>query len=974
MLDDLYLSISGINLAAGASCTFNITLQVPADAPGGTYHNITSDVSAMVDNTTVAGKPASADLVVLSAPELTKSFTDDPVIPGDTVTLEFTLSYDENAPASASDITFSDDLDDVVSDLAATGLPINDVCGAGSQMSGASQLDLTGGSLGPGETCTFSATLQVPAAAASGLYSNTTSAVAATVLGMTTQNKPAIDFLDVAGLTLVKSFTGDPAVPGGTATLEFVLNNSSPVSSATNITFSDDLDATLLGLTAVGLPRNDVCGAGSQITGTSVLSFTGGNLAPESSCAFSATLQVPPSAAPGEYRNITSPVDAQADGIPIAARPAVDDLTVSEVLLLDKSFTDDPVIPGDMVTLAFTIHNVHPTHDATNIAFADDLGAALPGLVAVSLPANDVCGMGSQIAGTSLLAFTAGSLAPDTSCTFSVTLQVPPGVEAGVHAVNTTSHVAGTIDGNPTQGNAAIDQLKIDSFAFSKNFDGPAFAGSTTTLSFTIQNLDLGANAMGISFADALDAVLPGLAAVGLPATDVCGPGSLLTGTSNLTLINGNLGPGAACTFDVTLQVPAESPAGNFFNTTSSLRLGGIPASSPASDTLTVEHAADLSIVKDDWPDPVVWGGTLTYTLAVHNNGPSAAPGVVVVDALPAEFTPTGNSCGASGAPLVWDVGPMAPGGSENCTVTGTIDAGFTGVMTNTVTVASGVFDPQPANNTFVEATLVHDPLAFAKNFDGPAFAGGTVTLSFTIQNLNPSGSAIGISFTDDLDAMLPGLVAVGLPATDACGPGSLISGPSILTLIGGNLGPGASCTFDVVLQVPAEGPAGSFLNTTSDLLLSSVPASGPASDTLIVDQASDLSIVKEDWPDPVAWGGNLTYTLTVHNNGPSAAPDVVVVDALPGEFTPAGNDCGASGTPLVWDVGLLAPGGSEICTVTGTTDAAFTGVMTNTVTVASSVFDPQPANNTFAEGTRVYDPMPYRFWLPLQVGEYAPP
>ena len=62
----------------------------------------------------------------------------------------------------------------------------------------------------------------------------------------------------------------------------------------------------------------------------------------------------------------------------------------SEQLLLQKSFTDDPVAPGGTVTLEFTLTNMDASQAATGLTFTDDLGAALAGLVAVGLPINDV--------------------------------------------------------------------------------------------------------------------------------------------------------------------------------------------------------------------------------------------------------------------------------------------------------------------------------------------------------------------------------------------------------------------------------------------------------------------------------------------------------------------------------------------------------------------------------------------------------
>ena len=43
----------------------------------------------------------------------------------------------------------------------------------------------------------------------------------------------------------------------------------------------------------------------------------------------------------------------------------------------------------------------------------------------------------------------------------------------------------------------------------------------------------------------------------------------------------------------------------------------------------------------------------------------------------------------------------------------------------------------------------------------------------------------------------------------------------------------------------------------------------------------ADLSIAIEDDPDPVAAGGQLTYTITVANAGPDTTANVVVTDEL---------------------------------------------------------------------------------------------
>ncbi|MCP3962481.1 MAG: DUF11 domain-containing protein [bacterium] len=588
------LAVSGASLDAGASCTFSLSLDVVVGAATGTYANITSEITATVGEGTVTGSPASDDLVVVAAPRLEKEFTDDPVAPGGTVTLEFTLTHDENAPDDATAVTFSDDLDVALSGLVATGLPLTDVCGAGSQIDGTMTLLFTGGSLTPGESCTFSVTLDVPSTAPAGSHPNTTSSVVATVLGVTASENPASDDLRIAGLTLTKEFVDDPVLPGGTVILRYTIDNTSPVSTATAIVFQDDLDDALDNLAALSteVPQNDICGTGSSLTGSAgnqFLTFQGGTLAPGASCSFQVELQVPNGAASDTYGSTTNVFLATIDGVPnVVFDNATDDLTVAnDFLAMTKEFVDDPVGPGDSVTLRFTITNLEPKLTVTNISFSDDLEAALAGLASTSGTMADVCGAGSQISGTDLLSLTGGSLAAGVTCTFDVTLQVPSSIPLGTIATNTTSEVTGVIGRSVITGAPAIDELRIDFLSFGKAFDGDADVGGTVTLTFTVQNLGAG-SLSELSFSDDLGAMLAGLEATGLPANNVCGEGSEIDGTSFLTLSGGNLLPGGSCTFGVELQVPATAAPGSYLNVTSDLLQIGTPVAEPATATLTV--------------------------------------------------------------------------------------------------------------------------------------------------------------------------------------------------------------------------------------------------------------------------------------------------------------------------------------------------------------------------------------------------
>jgi hypothetical protein len=201
-----------------------------------------------------------------------------------------------------------------------------------------------------------------------------------------------------------------------------------------------------------------------------------------------------------------------------------------------------------------------------------------------------VCGAGSQISGAGLLSFTGGAVPAGGSCSFSVPLQVPATAPGGAHT-NVTSQVTGDVAGFPVSGNAAVDDLMVNRLTLSKAFAGPVPAGDMTTLTFTVDNLDVTSGVANISFTDDLDAVVSGMVAVGLPLSDVCGAGSLLSGTSLVTLSGGNLAAAGSCTITVDVEIPSSTAPATYLNTTSEIFEAGAPAGEPATADLVVEPA-----------------------------------------------------------------------------------------------------------------------------------------------------------------------------------------------------------------------------------------------------------------------------------------------------------------------------------------------------------------------------------------------
>jgi len=129
----------------------------------------------------------------------------------------------------------------------------------------------------------------------------------------------------------------------------------------------------------------------------------------------------------------------------------------------------------------------------------------------------------------------------------------------------------------------------------------------------------------------------------------------------------------------------------------------------------------------------------------------------------------------------------------------------------------------------------------------------------------------------------------------------------------------------------------------------------------------ADLSITKTASPDPVTTGDDLTYTVTVTNNGPDPATSVTVTDNLPAETTfvscssTGGGVCGGSGNNRTVTFALLPSGASGTITFVANVNCSVADgtVISNTATASSSTPDPDPNNNSATATATASNPPP---------------
>jgi uncharacterized repeat protein (TIGR01451 family) len=352
--------------------------------------------------------------------------------------------------------------------------------------------------------------------------------------------------------------------------------------------------------------------------------------------------------------------------------------------------------------------------------------------------------------------------------------------------------------------------------------------------------------------------------------------------------------------------------------------------------TLTVQSSADLSVVKTG-PATAVAGNDVTYTITVTNNGPDTAVAATELDAVPANttfksFTQfTGPANGSD----------LPSGASETYAMVVTVNANTPNGtnISNTATVSSTTFDPNPANNASTVTTNVsaQADLSIVKTGPATAPAGNNVTYPITVHNAGPS-DAQSVTTSDTLP---PGTTLVSL--VQNTGPAN-----------GGTLPAGGTETFTLIVNVNANTASGATITNTANVTSTTTDpdlTNNASSVTTSISTLADLSIVKTGPATAVA-GINVTYPITVTNAGPSDAQVVVTTDALPATTTMVSftqNTGPASGA-------TLPAGGTETFTLVVTVNpgtAAGTTV-TNTANVSSTTPDPIPANNQSVVHTTV--------------------
>ena len=391
---------------------------------------------------------------------------------------------------------------------------------------------------------------------------------------------------------------------------------------------------------------------------------------------------------------------------------------------------------------------------------------------------------------------------------------------------------------------------------------------------------------------------------------------------------------------------------------------------------------ADLAVTNSGSPNPVLVGGTITYTQTVSNAGPLDALNAVFSEAVPANTTfssiiaPAGWTCNSNASilssGLISCTNPDVPSGvsgNGTFTVNVTVNAGtvFGTQIVDVASLSAGTNDPNLTNNSATATNVVGSASSMLLTLtktptSNTVPAGNNITWNMVITNNGPGTSTAGVydsvpTNTTFVSMTAPAGWGCSLPAVGA------VAGTN-LSCTTPSLANGASATVTLVVNVIAGTPNGTFISNTANAnggLPNPNPNGASATSNVLVAAATqaDLSVTSSASPNPVLVGGSITYAQTVTNNGPATANSLTFTDAIPSGTTfvslatPPGWSCSTpavgSGGTVTCTIASLASGGTAsfplVVKLASATTAGTT--ITNSPTIAATTSDPNGANNT---------------------------
>ena len=652
---------------------------------------------------------------------------------------------------------------------------------------------------------------------------------------------------------------------------------------------------------------------------------------------------------------------------------------------------------GSDVAFDVTILNVGDA-DATTVSLTDPLP---PGMTFVSATQNNGlafdCSSQPAVGTNGTITCTIATFTAGSSADFTFTANIPPATPQGTTFTNIATGSSPDDSNSENNSGSASVTVPIPQADIGVQKIGPSSAAPNTDVPYSITVNNAGPDpAASFSLTDTLPGTMTfvSIAQNSGPAFDCSSHPSVGSG-GTITCTIASLASGTTATFTLTGHIPPGTASGTTFSNTASV---SSKTSDPNPDNNSslfalIVSSSDLAITKTG-PATAAAGGPISWTITASNSGPDQSAPTTFNDPLPAGTTfvslvqntgPTfvcstpgvGNNGTVSCS--IGSIGQFASGASAQFTLTANIAPSATGTLSNTANIFGPNADTNPGNNSATVNTTVTSVADLTVTKIGPASADAGTNITYTITLTNGGPSFAGsVSLTDAVPAN-----TTFVSESQTTGPVFSCTTPSVggtgnVSCSLASLANGASATFSITVHI-SPGAAGATIANTANVTTASSdpnPANNTSTANTTVTRNADVAVVKTAAATAAA-STNLTYNITVTNNGPSDAATVTMNDTLPpnttfvSESQPTG-PAFICANPSVGGTGTVS---CSIAALTSGTSATFTivvkvaatapiGPSSNTATVISAN-DPNAGNNSSTAVTAI-TPVPVPMVSPL--------
>nr|WP_243845347.1 isopeptide-forming domain-containing fimbrial protein [Microbacterium halimionae] len=579
-------------------------------------------------------------------------------------------------------------------------------------------------------------------------------------------------------------------------------------------------------------------------------------------------------------------------------------------------FVDTTTLPDDVTTGAFTARYFADAGDATGTALAltgagTEADPFVVGEGSTSLAADgsdrivltaDVT-VGAAATGTAendaSVVGTTWETPDDVTKDNSDDAEKPLSPEADLQITKTATTVS------PNAGGTLTWELAVRN-------NGPSGSASTTADPITVTDTVPD----GISnVADPSNAAWTASASDGFPAN----AGDEIT----WTFVESSFPVGPSTAIVLTGTIDASWAADTDIVNTAEVQPGTTPDPDPDNndDDETVTPGIDTTLAIDktrlvfngtDWvaataTDLATPGENVTYLVDVTNTGTADARNVEVLDTVEPYFTYESfesvdgtwartSTTAAAGDDQTFALdGDLVAGDSASFRITLLLDAAHeTGAtVDNTVRASADNSTNQPTDTDSTTDSERSADLTIEKTHAGDAIAGSTLDYTMTVTNLGPSVSSGPIEIIDTLPTGFSydeGTATVAVAGGQPVAIEPTIVDQTLTWSVDGDsftLAKDATIVVSFTSNLAADLLAGGYINQADvDGPDDDNPLNNHDDDPTAVTTMTNLSIVKDVAAGPYVAGTSVDYTLTVKNEGPSVARDVVVIDTPPGGMT----------------------------------------------------------------------------------------